>query len=85
MTSNQLFKTQIEADLKTVYGRGLQEPAPLRVELGETQARLDRLREAQQRETEPDSLQRIGQAVKAHEASIAKLTELIARAEERPA
>ena len=85
MTSNPLFLSQIEGDIKTIYGRGLQEPAPLRLELIETQKRLDRLREAQQRETEPDSLQRIAQAVKAHEARIAELTGLIKKAEERPA
>lgn len=85
MTSNPLFKTQLEGDIKSVYGRGLQEPAPLRLELIETQKRLDRLREAQQRETEPDTLQRVAQAVKAHEASIAELTGLIKKAEERPA
>ena len=85
MTSNPLFLSQIEGDIKTIYGRGLQEPSPLRLELRETQKRLDRLREAQQMETEPDSLQRIGQAVKAHEARIAELTGLIKKAEERPA
>ena len=85
MTSNPLFLSQIEGDIKTLYGRGLQEPAPLRLELRETQKRLDRLREAQQRETETDSLQRIAQAVKAHEARIAELTGLIKKAEERPA
>lgn len=85
MTSNPLFLSQIEGDIKTIYGRGLQEPAPLRLELRETQKRLDRLREAQQRETETDSLQRIAQAVKAHEARIAELTGLIKKAEERPA
>ena len=85
MTSNPLFLSQIEGDIKTIYGRGLQEPAPLRLELRETQKRLDRLREAQQRETETDSLQRIAQAVKAHEARIAELTGQIKKAEERPA
>lgn len=85
MTSNPLFLSQIEGDIKTIYGRGLQEPAPLRLELRETQKRLDRLREAQQRETETDSLQRIAQAVKAHEARIAELIGLIKKAEERPA
>lgn len=85
MTSNPLFLSQIEGDIKTIYGRGLQEPAPLRLELRETKKRLDRLREAQQRETETDSLQRIAQAVKAHEARITELTGLIKKAEERPA
>lgn len=85
MTSNPPFLSQIEGDIKTIYGRGLQEPAPLRLELRETQKRLDRLREAQQRETEPDSLQRIATAIKAHEAHTAELTGLIKKAEERPA
>ena len=46
MTSNPLFLSQIEGDIKTIYGRGLQEPAPLRLELRETKKRLDRPREA---------------------------------------
>ena len=33
MTSNKAFYSQIEEDIKTIYGRGLQEPAPLLLEI----------------------------------------------------
>ena len=88
MTSNKAFYSQIEEDIKTIYGRGLQEPAPLLLEIQQAQTRLDKLREAEQRETEPDSLQRIQSAIKAHESKIAELKALITgtpEAQEKPA
>jgi len=33
MTSNKTFYSQLEEDIKTIYGRGLQEPAPLLLEI----------------------------------------------------
>ena len=88
MTSNKTFYSQLEEDIKTIYGRGLQEPAPLLLEIQQAQTRLDKLREAEQRETEPDSLQRIQSAIKAHESKIAELKALITgtpEAQEKPA
>jgi len=85
MTDNGVFASQSEADLKSIYGAGLGEPAPLRLELTETETRLQRLREAQQRETEPDSLKRIERAIKAHESRVAHLKAQITKAEEKPA
>jgi len=80
MTSNPLFRSQIEADIKSIYGRGLQEKAPLQQELQDTQERLQRLTEAEQRETQPDSKERIQRAIKAHRGQIAELETRIARA-----
>ena len=88
MTSNKTFYSQLEEDIKTIYGRGLQEPAPLLLEIQQAQTRLSKLREAEQRETEPDSLQRIRSAIKAHESKIAELKALITgtpEAQEKPA
>lgn len=88
MTSNTVFYSQLEEDIKTIYGRGLQEPAPLLLEIQQAQTRLNKLREAEQRETEPDSLQRIRSAIKAHESKIAELKALITgtpEAQEKPA
>ena len=88
MTSNKTFYSQLEEDIKTIYGRGLQEPAPLLLEIQQAQTRLNKLREAEQRETEPDSLQRIRSAIKAHESKIAELKALITgtpEAQEKPA
>lgn len=73
MTSNNLFYTQTEADIKAIYGRGLKEKPPLQIELKETEERLQKLREAEQREDQTDSKERIQRAIKAHEATIESL------------
>ena len=82
MTSNTAFYSQIEADIKNIYGIGLQLPAPLTLELMDTQRRLDRLREAEQREPNIDSIKR---AITAHQNRIAELEKQIAKAQEKPA
>lgn len=79
MTSNTVFYSQIERDIKVIYGQGLLDPLPLQIDLQETQERLTRLREALNREIEPDAKDRIQRAVKAHEAKIADLESLIQR------
>lgn len=79
MTSNSVFYSQIEGDIKAIYGQGLLDPLPLQIELQETQERLTRLREAEQRELDGDSKDRIKRAIKAHEAKIADLETLIKR------
>lgn len=77
MTSNSVFYSQLEGDIRAIYGQGLLDPLPLQIELQETQERLTRLREALNREIEPDAKERIQRAVKAHEAKIADLESLI--------
>ena len=76
MTSNRVFRSQIEEDLKSIYGRGLREPAPLKLELEQTRERLKRLLEAQEREPDQDSQRRIGAAITAHKNRIAELEQL---------
>lgn len=80
MTSNSVFYSQIEADTRAIYGEGLHKQAPLENELEEVQQRLTNLNAAQSRELEPDSRERIGRAIKAHEAKIASLKDQIERA-----
>lgn len=78
MTSDKLFYSQTERNLKAVYGVGLRERVPLELELKETESRLAKLREARERRTEPaDSLQRIDRAIKAHEKRARQLRDLI--------
>lgn len=77
MTSDSVFYSQLEEDIRAIYGQGLLDPLPLRIELQETQERLTRLREALNREIEPDAKERIQRAVKTHEAKIADLESLI--------
>ena len=79
MTSNSVFYSQLEGDIRAIYGQGLLDPLPLQIELQETQERLTSLREALNREIEPDAKDRIQRAVKAHEAKIADLESLIQR------
>lgn len=79
MTSNSVFYSQIEGDIRAIYGQGLLDPLPLQIELQETQERLQRLREALNREIEADAKDRIQRAIKAHEAKIADLESLIKR------
>lgn len=85
MTSNPLFIRQLEESIKVVYGKGLLEPAPLRLELGEVEYHLEKLGQALAREEDPDSLHQIRRAIQAHEKRRAELRSLIAKAEERPA
>lgn len=77
MTSNSLFYSQTEEDLKAIYGRGLQEKPPLQIELQEVQTRLQRLIEAEKREEASDSKQRIQRAIQAHENEATKLRGMI--------
>jgi len=85
MTSNTVFYSQIEGDIRAIYGQGLLEPLPLQIELQQVQERLKRLREAEERELEADSRERIKRAVTAHENRIAELEALIAKGAESKA
>ena len=58
MTSNTVFYSQLEGDIRAIYGQGLLDPLPLQIELQQTQERLTRLREAEQRELDGDSKER---------------------------
>ena len=85
MTSNTVFYSQIEGDIRAIYGQGLLDPLPLQIELQQVQERLKRLREAEERELEADSRERIKRAVTAHENRIAELEALIAKGAESKA
>lgn len=82
MTSNTVFYNQLNDDIRAIYGAGLSEPQPLKLELEEVQTRLEKLREASKRETEPaDSLQMIEKAIQANEQRATQLREMIAKAQ----
>lgn len=85
MTSNTVFYSQLEGDIRAIYGQGLLDPLPLQIELQQVQERLKRLREAEERELEADSRERIKRAVQAHENRIAELEALITRGTESKA
>ena len=80
MTSNTVFYSQLNDDIRAIYGAGLLEPKPLELELEEVQGRLERLIEASKRGTETaDSLQRIASAIKAHEQRATQLKGMLAQ------
>ena len=79
MTSNSVFYSQLEGDIKAIYGAGLQEAPALAIELEQVVGRYVKLLEALEREPEGDSKQRIKQAVKAHENRIKELEALTQR------
>jgi len=85
MTSNTVFYSQLEEDIRAIYGQGLLDPLPLQIELQQVQERLKRLREAEERELEADSRERIKRAITAHENRIAELEALIAKGAESKA
>lgn len=74
MTGDTVFYSQLEGDIKSIYGAGLLEPEPLKIEIQETRERLQRLQKALERDTEPaDSKQRIERAIQAHKDRISQL------------
>ena len=81
MTSNTVFYSQLEGDIRAIYGQGLLDSLPLQIELQETQTRLQRLLEAGQREQPPDNRERIQRAIEAHRATIERLEDMIAKAD----
>ena len=80
MTRNRYFFDQVQGDILQIYGRGLGEPEPLQIELDRTRGQLHHLQEAQERETDPDSRERIAAAIRAHQAKIRDLEDRIAAA-----
>lgn len=77
MTSNSVFYTQSEQDIKIIYGIGLQEKVPLQIELKEVETRLKRLQEALLREDNTDDKRRIETAIKVHKEKIEKISNLM--------
>lgn len=80
MTRNRYFFDQVQGDILQIYGRGLGEPEPLQIELDRTRGQLHHLQEAQERETDQDSRERIAAAIRAHRARIRDLEGRIAAA-----
>ena len=83
MTANSLFYSQLEGDIKTIYGKGLLHAPALQIELREVEARTVLLKGALERETERDNIDRIKRAIVAHQSKRAELEALIKRADSR--
>lgn len=80
MTGDSVFYSQLEGDIKGIYGAGLLEPDPLQLELEDVQGRLQKLQESLQRDGESeDSKRRIETAIEAHKKRANQLKTLIER------
>lgn len=76
MTSDNVIYTIAERDIREIYGIGLQEPQPLKIELEQVAERLAKLEKA---EAEHNGLN-ISRAIKMHRTKVAELTELLEKA-----
>ncbi|MCM1277118.1 MAG: hypothetical protein NC299_17450, partial [Lachnospiraceae bacterium] len=56
-----------------IYGIGLGEPQALQLELNDIQTRLNKLKQAADREQDEDDLSRIRTAIKYHEQAIGQI------------
>lgn len=67
MTGDTTFYDIVKKDLLAIYGVALEKPPVLQIELNEVQARLDKLRQAAEREQDTDDIARIKTAIQYHE------------------
>ena len=77
MTSNSVFYTQTEADLKAIYGIGLKQPGAIQKELDEVRQRLTMLTRPELQQEPEDSRNRINRAIEAHQDREKQLIELL--------
>lgn len=78
MTGDTVFSSQIEDDMRAIYGEGLLEPVPLQRQLQEVEERLGKLQHSLTREgISPHDRQRIQNAVQAHQKKREELLGLL--------
>lgn len=78
MTGDTVVYTQSKADLQAIYGWGLKQPAPLKLELEETKQRLAMLTRPELADAPPDTRERIQRAITAHREQVASLERALA-------
>ena len=64
---------QAESDIKAIYGAGFLEPEAIEIELNLLEARLNKLKDALERENELEVKRRIAVAIEAHEEKISRI------------
>ena len=79
MTSNGVFYTQTEADLKAIYGIGLKQPGAIQRELAEVRQRLTMLTRPELQQEPEDSRRRINRAIEAHQEREKQLIGMLER------
>ena len=72
LTGNRLLYEQAAADIGTIYGYALQDPAAAELEAENVRERLKRLEAAA--EANPGSAENIARAIRAHRAQLERLT-----------
>lgn len=78
MTGDTVFYSQIEADVKAIYGEGLLEPEPLQIQIQEVEERLGKLQHSLTRAGITSfERQRIENAVQAHQKKKEELLGLL--------
>ena len=78
MTGDTVFYSQIEADVKAIYGEGLLEPEPLQIQIHEVEERLGKLQHSLTREgVSQHDKQRIQNSVQAHQKKREELLGLL--------
>lgn len=77
MTGDTAFYDVARKDLLAIYGMALEKPPVLHIELKEVQARLDKLRQAAEREQDTDDIARIKTAIQYHEKAVEQIKKKI--------
>ena len=77
MVNNNTFYNQVEADTLTIYGKGLQQNEPLRIELEAIKTRLQRLMTAHEETDNADEKKRLEDALRAHTRKAEQLEKLL--------
>lgn len=75
LTGDKLFLDHIKADMLAIYGNGLADKSVLSYELEEAQNRLQMLCDAEAREADEPTRQRIKQARERHQQFVIELTQ----------
>lgn len=73
ITSDTAFYDTAKNDLLAIYSAALEKPPVLQIELNEVQARLDKLRQAAEREQDADNIVRIKTAIQYHERAVEQI------------
>lgn len=75
MTDNPTFYEQIERSVRAVYGEALRETVPLTIDLEQTEERLGRILEAEEKAQSLDLKEELQHAIRAHRNRIDFLNE----------
>ncbi len=84
MTNSDVFADQVERSIRAVYGESFGAEQPLEQEIAVAQARLEKIREAEAATEEGDLREAMHNAVRSHEARIARLQKKLEKSKDKP-